>query len=112
MSQQPATNPIYERRFAPSDPEIAHFVDWIRGTEQDVWLYYLTDLGYMAHLGKYRSDSPFANVEPIFAKVFSLIRQEFEDLNFFEILSFMQALEKHITDNQIIENTFDYRPPT
>lgn len=57
-------------------------------------------------------DSPFANVEPIFAKIFSLIRQEFEDLNFFEILSFMQALEKHITDNQIIENTFDYRPPT
>jgi hypothetical protein len=111
MSQPPATKLVYERRFAATDPEIAHFVEWIRGTEQDIWLYYLTDLGFMAHLGKYRSDSPFNNVEPIFAKVFSLIRQEFDELNFFEILSFMQALERHIADNRIIENTFDYSPP-
>lgn len=111
-SRRLVINQLYQRGFAPSDPEIAQFVEWFRDTEKDVWLYYLTDLGFMAHLGKFRSESPFANVEPIFAKVFSFIKQEYPDLDFFEILSFMNALEKFIDDQEIIQDTFDYKRPS
>ena len=100
------------RKFAPRDPQIAEFVEWVEANANEAWLNYLVNKGLNAHLGKYMSDGPFPHGTPIDTRICQLIHQFLPELGTTEVINFRWAVMGYIYENRLVKKTFpDYREP-